>query len=114
MILVGLLRVENLYSFMELSYLFAGPLLIFPLYAGIIMGVKPDKYAFYTASIVTSFLIIFYKLCIPEDYHRLMMLVSICVNGILFLGIHVIRHKGFAIVKYEKQENPEQQNIKQS
>ena len=42
------------------------------------------------------------KVLIPEDYDYLTGLIGVCVNGIVFLGMHVIRHKGFAIVNYEK------------
>jgi Na+/proline symporter len=100
-IVIGLLRAEELCKFMDLSYLFTGPLLAFPLFAGV-MGLKPDKYALYIASIVTVVTLLFTKWLLPEEQQRLATLISVCVNGILFLGIHVIRNKGFAIVKYEK------------
>jgi Na+/proline symporter len=103
MIGVGLLSMQDLYLFSEISYLVISPFLTFPLFAGI-LGLKPDKYAFYIAAIVTLVTILVAKLIIIEERLHVVTLVSICTNGLTFFLVHVIRNKGFDIVKYEQQE----------
>jgi Na+/proline symporter len=98
-IIVGSIRAEDLYNFVLISYQFTGPLLAFPLFAGV-LGLKPDQYAFYIASAVTVVTLLLAKLLIPEEYQYMTSLISVITNGILFLGVHVIRNKGFAIVNH--------------
>ena len=102
-IMVGLVRAEDLYGFVLISYQFTGPLLAFPLFAGV-LGLKPDKYALYIASIVTVVTLLLAKLLIPEDYQYMTSLISVSINGITFLGIHAVRNKGFAITNPAKGE----------
>lgn len=103
-IIVGLIRAQDLYGFVLISYQFTGPLLAFPLFAGV-LGLKPDKYALYIASITTVVVLILAKLLIPEEYQYMTSLISVSVNGIMFLGIHIIRNKGFAIINRTKGES---------
>ena len=112
-IIIGLCRAENLYDFVATSYIFVGPLLAFPLFAGI-LGLKPDQLAFYTASIVTIITVILCNFLLPEEYDYLTGIIGVCVNGIFFLGIHAIRNKGFAIINYEKKEQENNKEIKKS
>jgi SSS family solute:Na+ symporter len=102
-IAVALARAENLYGFVLISYQFTGPLLAFPLFAGI-LGLKPDRYAFYIASIATLAIFAIAKLLLPEKYAYIATLISVVSNGIIFLGIHVIKNKGFSTINRAKSE----------
>ena len=74
-----------------------GPLLMFPLLIGI-MGLKPEKKAFYTAMVVTLVTWATCKLFLPEAYDYLATLISILANGIAFFGTHFYINKGFKTV----------------
>ena len=74
-----------------------GPLLMFPLLTGI-MGLKPEKKAFYTAMWVTIGAWVACKLCLPTDYSYLSTLLCILVNGIVFFSTHCWINKGFKTV----------------
>ncbi len=102
-VVVGLVRAQDLYGFVLISYQFTGPLLAFPLFAGV-LGLKPDKYALYIASVVTVVALLLAKLLLPEAYQYMTSLISVSINGITFLGIHAIRNKGFAIINRTKGE----------
>lgn len=102
-ILLGALHITDLYSFVATSYIFIGPLLAFPLFAGV-LGLKPDQCAFYTAFIGTIIALALCKCLLPTHYAYWTGIIGVCVNGMLFLGIHAIRNKGFSIVKYEDTE----------
>ncbi len=96
-IAIGFARAENLYNFLLISYEFTCPLLAFPLWCGII-GLKPDQRAFYAAAGVTSGALILSKLLLPKTHSYLSALISVIVNGIVFLSIHAIRNQGFVMV----------------
>ncbi|MHB9147060.1 MAG: sodium:solute symporter family protein [Candidatus Amoebophilus sp.] len=91
----------NSTSMLGLSFLavkFTGPLLMFPLIAGI-MGLKVDKQTFYTASLTTLGVFVFISWLLPIAYGHLAVPISILSNGITFFSMHVIKNKGFAIAK---------------
>ncbi len=74
-----------------------GPLLMFPLFAGM-MGLRAGKQEFYAAFLITAIAFVSAKLALPEMYSHLAILISIAANGISFFGLHLIRNKGFVIV----------------
>lgn len=96
-ITIGLLQRHDLYKLFIISLGFSGPLLMFPSLAGI-MGIKPDKQAFYFALIST---VITFSLCeifAPAGQVHYTILCTILVNGLTFFGTHLIKNKGFAII----------------
>ncbi|OJW71510.1 MAG: hypothetical protein BGO68_04060 [Candidatus Amoebophilus sp. 36-38] len=94
-------------SMLGLSFLavkFTGPLLMFPLLAGI-LGLKPDKKIFYISSVVTLIIFICSSWLLPGSYNHLAVPISILVNGLTLVILHVIKNKGFAIInRSEKTE----------
>ncbi len=96
-IVIGSMRANDLYNYVLLSYKFTGPLLAFPLFAGV-LGLKPDQKAFYAASGVTIAVILLSEWLLPASQDRWVSVVGVVTNGIVFLGIHAIRNHGFAIV----------------
>jgi Na+/proline symporter/signal transduction histidine kinase len=76
---------------------FTSPLLMFPLFAGI-MGLKTDKQKFYKALVITLITFVFCKLLLPASKSHFTILITMAANGISFFGMHFIKHKGFAIV----------------
>ena len=80
-----------------------GPLLMFPLLTGM-MGLKPEKKAFYTAMWVTIGAWVACKLCLPTDYSYLSTLLCILVNGIVFFSTHCWINKGFKRVERKKEQ----------
>ncbi|MBX9889935.1 MAG: HD domain-containing protein [Amoebophilaceae bacterium] len=79
-----------------------GPLLMFPLLSGM-MGLKPEKKAFYTAAVVTVGTWVACRLLLPEAYDYLTTLLCIVVNGISFFGTHFYINKGFKKVERKKE-----------
>ncbi|MEM7383287.1 MAG: sodium:solute symporter family protein, partial [Bacteroidota bacterium] len=96
-IAVGLMRAEDLYNFVLISYKFTAPLLAFPLFTGV-LGLKPDGHAFYIAGGVAIVVLLLADFLLPAELDNFSPLISVVANGIVFLGVHVIRNKGFAIV----------------
>jgi Na+/proline symporter len=68
---------------------FTGPLLIFPLVAGI-LGLRADKRAFFIASVFTLLTFVLARWYLPAIDKHLAVLFSILANGISFLGIYVL------------------------
>jgi hypothetical protein len=101
-IAIGIARATDLYNFVLISYQFTGPLLAFPLFAGII-GLKPDRYAFYIASIGTLIIFALTEWLLPEAYSYMATLISVIANGSLFLGIHFVHNKGFVMINRKEQ-----------
>lgn len=96
------LYTTNTFELLLNSLAFTGPLLMFPLLTGI-MGLKPDKQSFYLALVITLAVFISTKLFLPQEKSYLITLICILANGITFFGSHLIKYKGFAIVKREQQ-----------
>jgi Na+/proline symporter len=92
------LQAENLLRLSFTALSFTGPLLLFPLVAGI-MGLKSDRYAFYNALIVTLIAFSLSTALLPPRHHHLAVIISILANGISFLGVHALRNQGFIIVR---------------
>jgi Na+/proline symporter len=85
---------------MLLSLEFSGPLLLVPITAGM-MGLKPDRTAFYVATGVTLVTVWLTRTWgFPEKAH-FVALTGFMTNGISFLGVHRWRNKGFAVVPSE-------------
>ena len=82
---------------LTLSLEFSGPLLMFPLMAGM-MGLKPDQYAFYTALGVTLLALLIMRQWIFVDQEHFVALFSTLANGVVFFGVHIYRNQGLAIV----------------
>ncbi|MEL6153090.1 MAG: sodium:solute symporter family protein, partial [Bacteroidota bacterium] len=68
---------------------FTGPLLMFPLLAGI-MGLKIKNHIFYIALCVTLGAYVIAQLVLPPDQSHLTMLITIAANGIAFFGAHFL------------------------
>ena len=69
------------------------PLLLFPLYVGII-GLKPNKKAFYGALGITIPTLVILTFILPENQRHLDTPISFIVNAISFMVIHCIINKG--------------------
>ncbi|MBX9889945.1 MAG: sodium:solute symporter family protein, partial [Amoebophilaceae bacterium] len=108
-ILVGMaaiaiaLHTTDMFGLLLDSLAATGPLLMFPLLSGM-MGLKPEKKAFYTAMVVTIAAWVACKLLLPEDYDYLTTLLCIVVNGIAFFGTHFYINKGFKKVERQKEQ----------
>ncbi len=76
----------------------AVPLLLFPLYVGII-GHKPTKQAFYGALIITIPTLVALTFFLPQRYSHFDTPISFMVNAISFMAIHCIVNKGIIRVK---------------
>ena len=92
------LHTSNFLGLMLLSLEFAGPLLMLPIIAGM-MGLKPDKRAFYVSVGVTFLALVVAKRYLSEEEAHWVALTGVVANGLSFLGVHWFRHKGFAIMK---------------
>lgn len=75
----------------------AGPVLLFPLLAGIV-GIKSDKKTFYGAMAVTLITFAITTLLLPKSHSPLGMPISIVVNAISFLIIHLIQNGKIVMV----------------
>jgi SSS family solute:Na+ symporter len=73
------------------------PLLLFPLYVGII-GLKPTKKAFYGALAITIPTLVILTSILPENQSHLAVPISFMVNAISFMVIHCISNKGLVMV----------------
>ena len=100
-IAVGLVRAEDLYSFVLISYKFTAPLLAFPLFLGV-LGLKPDSYAYYSAAGVAIVVLLIADFLLPAELDNFSPLISVVANGIVFLGIHTVRNNGFLIINYDR------------
>ena len=92
------LHTQNFLGFLVLSLELAGPLLMFPIIAGM-MGLKPDKKVFYGATGVTLVAYLIAKLKLPVEQEHFVALVSVLANGVSFFGFYRLRHKGFVTVQ---------------
>ena len=71
---------------------------MFPMIAGM-MGLKPDKTAFYAAMGATLLSFVVARQWIFSDQGHFVALVSTLTNGLVFFGVHFYRHKGWAVVR---------------
>jgi Na+/proline symporter len=93
---IGFARADNLYGLLLTSLELTGPLLVFPLWGGVI-GLKPDKKAFYIAAAVTTATLLIVNLFFLELRGPFSTMIGIITNGIVFFGVHVLRNKGFVL-----------------
>ena len=100
---LGLMRSENLYSLCFTSLEFATPLLVLPFFAGI-LGLKPDRRAFYVSAVVTLLTFCAGKLWLPEAHSHFLVLICLLASGLTFFTVHWVRHRGFVVVKRSTQE----------
>lgn len=94
-IIIGL-KSSNATNLSFLAMRIAGPILLFPLLAGII-GLKPDKKVFYRAMLLTVATFILTTLYLPGSYKHLGVPISIVINTISFLIFHMIENEGIAM-----------------
>jgi Na+/proline symporter len=71
---------------------FTGPLLIFPLVAGII-GIRTDKRVFFVAAGFTLMTFVLARWYLPASDKHLAILFSILANGISFFGAYILLRK---------------------
>ncbi|XWN35112.1 MAG: HD domain-containing protein [Roseivirga sp.] len=93
-------------SFFKLDFIAmqsAGPLLMFPIIAGI-MGLKPDKRSFYAAAVAAAVVLIAAKGLLPANLGHLAAPIGILTNGLVFFGAHLIQNQGWAVVERAKKE----------
>ena len=95
-IAIGLTKTDDLYNLLCVSYA-CTPILVFPLWSGV-LGLKPDKYAFYIAAGVTTVVLFLAKLLSSAAQSHFVVFISLAVNGMVFFGTHAIRNKGFVII----------------
>ena len=80
---IGFARADNLYGLLLTSLELTGPLLVFPLWGGVI-GLKPDKKAFYIAAAVTTATLLIVNLFFLELRGPFSTMIGIITNGIVF------------------------------
>ena len=97
------LHTTDMFGLLLDSLAATGPLLMFPLLSGM-MGLKPEKKAFYTAMVVTVIAFPACKLFLPQNYRYLTTLISILANGITFFGTHLVINKGFKTVDRSREQ----------
>jgi Na+/proline symporter len=87
-------------SMLSLSFAavrFTGPLLMFPLIFGI-CGLKTDQQTFYIASGITLLTFIIATYCLPIPHKHLGVVISIIVNGLTLVIVHIIKNRGFIFI----------------
>jgi hypothetical protein len=95
-IAIGFTKTDDLYNLLFISYE-CTPMLVFPLWSGV-LGLKPDKHAFYIAAGVTTVVLFLSKFLLPAAQSHFAVFISLAANGIVFFGTHAIRNKGFVII----------------
>jgi Na+/proline symporter len=95
---LGLTHGKDLYALIFAYIEFATPLLVFPFFSGI-LGLKPDRRAFYGSAAVTLLTFLVGKRWLPETYSHFLVLICILASGITFFMLHLIRHRGFIILR---------------
>ncbi|MHB9147058.1 MAG: sodium:solute symporter family protein [Candidatus Amoebophilus sp.] len=102
-IIIGL-KSSNALSLSFGAMRIAGPVLLFPLLAGII-GLKPDKKPFYVSMVITVFTFIITTFYLPKSQAHLGVPISIVVNAISFFIVHLIQNRGVAMVDRNHSES---------
>ena len=102
-IAVGFTKTNSIYDLLFISYEYT-PMLVFPLWSGV-LGLKPDKHAFYIAAGVTTVVLFLAKLLLPTAQSHFTVFISLAANGIVFFGIHAVRNKGFVVVNTMQEQN---------
>jgi hypothetical protein len=97
---LGLMHGDNLYALIFTSLEFAAPLLVFPFFAGI-LGLKPDRRAFYVTALVTLTTFILGKQWLPEALGHFLGIICVSVSGLTFFTEHFLRNRGFVVVRHE-------------
>ncbi len=114
---VLVLQSKNFLGFLVLSLELSGPLLMFPLFSGM-MGLKADQRDFYAAFLATLLTFVLTKFFIFTDEGHFVALASALASGVTFFGMHVYRHRGFAIIKADATSatvwRPQPQSIRAS
>ena len=97
LISLGLAHSENVYELIFAALAFATPLLVFPSFTGV-MGLKPDKMAFYVSTGVTLATFLLGKLLLASAYSHFLPIICVVANGVVFFSVHFISNKGFLLV----------------
>ncbi len=103
---LGVTRSEGLYDLIFAYLEFATPLLIFPFFAGV-LGLKPDRRAFYISAAVTLCTFFVGKLWLPEAYSHFLAIICVLASGGTFFGVHYVLHGGFVVVRRGAQDTGE-------
>lgn len=97
LIVLGLVSIGNLYGLIFKALEFAAPLLVFPFFAGI-LGLKPNRRAFYFSAGVTLLTFIAGKFLLPESHSHFLPTICVVVSGLTFFAVHFVRNHGFSVV----------------
>ena len=95
---LGLTHSEELYNLIFMYLEFAVPLLVFPFFSGV-LGLKPDRLAFYISSGVTLSIFLLGKLLLPEEHAQFLSILCVLSSGLAFFTIHFVRNKGFVVLR---------------
>jgi len=95
---LGLAQDYGLYQLTRTALSVAMSLLVVPFFTGI-LGLKPDRYAFYTSTAVTQVLFFVGKLYFPATHTYFLPLICVLASGLTFFTVHFIRHHGFVVVR---------------
>ena len=95
-IAIGLTKTDGLYNLLFVSYE-CTPILVFPLWSGV-LGLKPDKRAFYLAAGVTTVVLLLCKFLLPVAQSHFAVFIGLAANGIVFFCTHAIRNHGFQVI----------------
>jgi Na+/proline symporter len=83
-IAIGFTKTDDLYNLLFVSYE-CTPILVFPLWSGI-LGLKPDKHAFYFAAGGTTVVLFLSKFLLSEAQSHFVIFFSLAANGMIFLA----------------------------
>ena len=97
---LGLMQGDNLYGLIFAYLEFAVPLLVFPFFTGV-LGLKPDRRAFYISAVVTLSAFFIGKQWLPEALSDFLGILCVLASGLTFFTVHFVRNRGFAVVRHE-------------
>jgi Na+/proline symporter len=103
---LGLTQGEDLYGLIFSDLEFAIPLLVFPFFAGI-LGLKPDRRAFYLSAAVTLSTFFVGKIWLPEALSHFLPIICVLASGVTFFTVHFVRNSGFSVVRRGTQDADE-------
>jgi hypothetical protein len=72
---------------------------MFPLLGGI-MGLKPEKKAFYVSAAVSVLTFLLSKIFLFDAHSYFLPLICVGMSGIAFFSVHFVQHGGLVWINY--------------
>ncbi|MCP3660455.1 MAG: sodium:solute symporter family protein, partial [Bacteroidetes bacterium] len=104
------IEISNGFNFRNMTILqsiAAGPILLFPLFIGI-LGIKADKKSLFIGIITGLICIILSKIYLPTSMKMLSIPISIIANAIAYMLTHIIQNKGIAWIQRDEETEDEE------